>query len=139
MRKGATAGEAGRRYREFGEMLIRDQERLPNHTIVKFENVLQDAFRAAEHLFEFVNVTPRSLPKLRIKDKGHLHKDGSYSTHFGGPPQKYWFTPTEIDRFLNQDVDKQQSSYLDQEDREAFEREAKPVLEHFGYLEGPFQ
>jgi hypothetical protein len=133
MRRGASAQKVGRFYRWFGEQVIRDSDLYPNYKVVKFEDMMQAPFDTAFDLFKFTGLEPSELPKLRLKAKRVLSDGGDHETRFGDENSKYWFDREEISQMIDPTSSETQSTALSDEDRSAFEREAGPVLEHFGY------
>lgn len=132
--RGESAARAGKRYKVYIERMIEDGERYPNHTMVKFEDLLSDPFSVAEHVFEFAGLDPVRLEKLRLKPKKIMSKDGTRQTPFGEVKAKYWFTRETVGQILVKDIGKIQTNALVDEDRKAFEASAKPVLDYLGYV-----
>lgn len=133
MRRGRQPDYIGRFYRWFGERLIADSERYPKYTIVKFEDLIRDPFGVGEQLYEFADLDPRAVPKLRFKSKRVLDEDGDHETRFGEENAKYWFDRETVFELIDPTVSDNQISKLSVADRAAFEAEALPVLKHFGY------
>ena len=134
LRRGARARDVGRFYREYGEKMLARAEQSRRHRVVRFEDVLADPFGMAERLYRFAGLDPVRLPKLRIKAKPILQPDGSHQTLNAEAGQKIWLGPEEISRFLDPHVTRRQIERLTPADRQAFEAEARPILEALGYL-----
>jgi len=122
-------------YRKYVEKMLVDQERFPHYTIAKFEDILREPFGEAERLFQFADLEPVRLEKLRFKVKKVLSEDGTHQATYGEENHKYWFDRESVHELLVPNQSGVQASALSPSDRADFEREAKPVLEHFGYLE----
>lgn len=132
-RRGLSPEAAGRHYREIGEKMIEDSQRYKRYIIVKFEDVLRDPFGMASVLYKFAEVEPTKLEKLRLKTKKVLSPKGEHKTRLGEVGKKYWFTPETIHQIIVPDISNIQAQALSFADRSTFEREAKPVLDYFGY------
>lgn len=130
-----TARQRGKMYRKYVEKMLEDQERFPHYTIAKFEDILREPFGEAERLFQFADLEPVRLEKLRFKVKKVLSEDGTHQATYGEENHKYWFDRESVHELLVPNQSGVQASALSPSDRADFEREAKPVLEHFGYLE----
>ena len=130
-----TARQRGMMYRRYVEKMLEDQERFPNYTIAKFEDVLSNPFGEAERLFQFADLEPIYIEKLRFKVKKVLSEDGNHRTTYGEEDHKYWFNREDVHELLVPNQSKVQASALSPSDKADFEREAKPILERFGYLE----
>jgi len=133
MRRGSSAKRAGRKYRLIAERLIAQSEQHPNFLLLRFEDVLADPFGTASRVFEFAQLTPTRLDKLRLKAKKVTQRGDKYGVKFGELNRKYWFDQDAIGEVLQSDVSQVQSDRLSQADREAFRAEALPALKHFGY------
>ena len=125
--------EVGCLYRKYGEKMIEDSKRFPNYIIVKFEDILKNPFHEASKLYEFAELKPTTINKLRLKAKKFLVQEGELKTSFGKVHQKYWFSPEDINQIIVPDISDIQARALSATDRKAFEREAKPILDYFGY------
>jgi len=136
VRRGEDAVKVGERYATYMRRIIEDSERLKNYTIVRFEEVVRKPFETAESLYEFCELEPTRVDRLRLKSKHISSPDGGHSRTFGRVGGKYWFDRSEIQNFIDPGVDSRQSSALSVRDRRAFEQRARPVLEHFGYACG---
>ncbi len=77
------------------------------------------------------------MEKLRLKAKKFLPNGPELKTSFGEEHRKYWFGPDDIRGFLVADASEIQARELSLEDRKAFEQEAGPVLDQFGYEPAP--
>ena len=135
IRRGKNAKVNGQRYHNFCEMMINDSKRIKNYKIIKFEDILKNPFKEATKLYEFVQLEPISLKKLRLKSKKILTKDGNHKVKFGKLDAKYWFDSKSITDLINPSIDKVQIQNLSKSDRKIFEKEAKSVLKHFNYLD----
>lgn len=129
-----TAQERGAMYRKYVEKMQEDSQRYPHYTIVRLEDILEDPFGEAEKLYEFAELNPTRLEKLRFKVKKVLSESGEHRATYGEENHKYWFTRENVHELLVPDVSSVQASKLSPEDREAFEREAMAALERFGYF-----
>lgn len=129
MRRGWRAHKVGQVYREVGEIMLGAADYL----IVKFEDMVARPFAVAEQMYAFCGLEPTTLDKLRLKSKRVLSAEGAYSPRFGSANHKYWFDRTTITDLLVRTQSALQAQRLSAADRRAFEREARPILEFFGY------
>ena len=135
VRRGAHPRIAGRVYRKFGKRMINNSRKLKNYKIVKFEDIMKDPFGAATKLFQFTQLEPTSLKKLRLKSKVVLSKAGKNIVSYGTPNKKYWFDSASIFDLLDPNIPKDEAQSLSASNRKIFEAEAKPILKYFNYLE----
>ncbi len=129
-----TARQRGMMYRRYVEKMLEDQERFPHYTVAKFEDVLSDPFGESERLFHFADLEPTRIEKLRFKVKKVLSEDGNHKATYGEEDRKYWFDRENVHKLLVPNQSGVQASALSLSDRADFEKEARPVLENFGYL-----
>jgi hypothetical protein len=134
VRRGERARVAGRAYARYMGRIVEDSERLHNYRLVKFEQVLTEPFETATSLYDFCELEPRSIGKLRLKSKQTMGKDGRHTREYERTGDKYWLDHEAMRDFLDAGVDSLQAGRLNADDRKSFEREAKPVLDYLGYL-----
>ena len=135
IRRGKNAQIGGNRYRKFCEMMINDSKKIKNYKILKFEDIMRDPFVIANELYEFTQLEPISLDKLRFKSKKVITEDGTHKTKFGKLDSKYWFNRESIYNLFDQNINKIQIERLSKLDKKIFEKEAKVILEYFNYLD----
>ena len=133
IRRGKSAEEAGKAYFEIGKMMINYSKNTENYKLIKFENLLSDPFNIADQLYNYVEVEPVRLEKLRLKSKKVVYSDGKHESQFGSVDKKYWFDKKQINKFFVKDIDKTQRKLLAEKDRITFEKYAMPVLQYFDY------
>ena len=132
-RRGKSAREIARLYRRYGEMMIEDSARYPRYRLIRFEDVLADPFRVSAELNRFAGLEPAVLDRLRLKSKRVVSESGRHEARYGEENVKYWFDRETIQSALDASIDRIQVGRMTDEDRAVFEKEAKPVLDHFGY------
>ena len=137
MRRGMSANQAGRRYAGIVRRMLATRKSADTFVLVKFEEMMRDPFGTAERLFTTLGLQPTALPKLRLKSKRVLDESGEHRTRFGEEGRKYWLDPAAVAQVLDAEIDTRQESRLDPASREAFERNARGVLEELGYLDEP--
>ncbi|MFW9898236.1 MAG: sulfotransferase [Candidatus Thorarchaeota archaeon] len=133
IRRGKNAEYSGLRYRNFCEMMIKDNKKFKNYNIIKFEDVLKNPFEMASRLYKFTKLTPISLEKLRFQVKKILTVDG-HKIKFGKERAKYWFDHETVNDLLNPNINKIQIQNLSAENRKIFEKNTKSILKYFNYL-----
>lgn len=134
IRRGKNAKVSGIRYRKYCQTMIEDTKRIKNYKIIKFEEMLKDPFKMATILYDFAQLNPISIKKLRLKSKKILRKDGNHHVKFGKLDAKYWFDFKNINDLINTDINKVQIQSLSKSDKLIFENEAKSILKFFNYL-----
>ncbi len=133
MRRRRSADEAGRVYRKIGLEMIALENKYSNYRIFKFEDVCQDPFGMTEQMHRFCQLRPITWEKVRLKAKRVILANGCHDTRIGEENGYYWLDKEAIKDFIDPNINKRQQDQLSQEDLKAFERHARPVLEHFGY------
>lgn len=134
-RRGVPPKKAGKLYARFVEQIVNDQAKFPQYKIVKFEDVLQSPFDMAETLFQFIQESPATLPKLRIKVKNTVNLKQKHETHYGELNRKYWFSRDTIGEIIKYDINRLQANGLSAQERALFRQEAREALAYFSYEE----
>jgi hypothetical protein len=133
IRRGLSAEESAKYYTKYIRLLIEQEQIFDNYKIVRFEKVIADPFCAAEHIYDFLELKPPTIPKLRLKSKRVIGTNGAHKLRYGQLNAHYWFDREEIKNFLDIDIDKTQSNRLSKNDCEIIQYYAKDELEHFEY------
>jgi len=133
MRRGGTAAEAGKLYYRISEEMKRNADTIPRFKLIRFEDILERPFDAAEELFKFIDVQPLQLDKLRFKSKKIINKHGNHKVKFGNENRKYWFDKDCIGQILYPNVNQAQVDRLSGKVIREFNLEAEPALKYFGY------
>ncbi len=133
-RKSFSPSQSGRLYREIGEAIITYSQKYKRYKIIKFEDMVADPFDMASKLYQFAQLNPTTTEKLRFKTKRVMSKAGEHKPVFGQENNKYWFSPETIHEIIVPDISNTQAGSLSVSDKKIFEKEAMPVLEHFGYI-----
>lgn len=123
MRAGRTASSAGKKYRRVREAFdaLKQKEQV---LVVQFEEVIADPFGLATRLFEFCQLEPTRLTKLRFKSKATVAKDGSHQARFGSKNRKYWLSADEVEKLFDKKIDQTQAQLIASEDSYAFRKAA---------------
>jgi len=132
-RRGRSTEISGRHYRKIAKTMIEDSKKYDHYIIMKFEDILRDPFGTASKLYEYTELEPTELEKLRLKAKRVLSKEREHKVEFGKEGGKYWFNRDTIRKKLVPNISDIQSQVLPSSDRKIFEREARPILDYFGY------
>ena len=133
VRRGKTAGQAGRLYYRVSKEMKRYADLIPRFKMIRFEDILRRPFDVAEDLFAFAEVHPRHLERLRLKSKRVIGNEGEHSVAFGTENRKYWFDRNSISQLLDPNVNQRQIDRLSSAMIDEFNREAGSALEFFGY------
>lgn len=133
LRRGNKAKHNGWLYNHYTRYMFSLQKRYPHVRFWKFEDVLNDLFKIAQEFFEFSELKPTELEKLRLKVKSVIKKDGTRSTTYKGRGSKHWFSRETIHELIVPNQSDIQASLLSDADRNDFEYYAKAVLEKLGY------
>lgn len=133
LRRGNAAKRNGWLYNHYTEYMFGLQERFPHVRFWKFEDVLNDPFKIAQEFFEFAELEPTQLDKIRLKVKSVIKKDGTRSTTYGASGSKHWFSPETITDLIEPNQSAIQAKLLSDADRADFEYYAKAALEKLGY------
>lgn len=104
-----------------------------NFKLIHFEDILKDPFKMSSVLYQFLNLCPVQLNKLRLKSKKIINKDGNHEEAFGIDGQKYWFDRENIHEIIDPDVNKNQLKNLPPEAILIFNEQASKALKLFGY------
>ena len=134
MRRGMTPKKAGKRYRIIGEKIIKDSKKYDNYIIVRFEDVVKEPFKIANEIFEFCQLQPSKLNKLRLKAKKIINEEGEQKCRYGVEDGRYWININEVNKFINQKINDIQKEKLSKQDLKEFEIYAKPILQYFKYI-----
>lgn len=133
VRRGRTAQDAARLYRQMSKEMQRCASIVPRFTMIHFEDVIQRPFEVARDLFAFVDVQPCELEMLRLKAKRIINDRGEHSVAFGSEDRKYWFSKGNIDQIIDSEIDQTQMARLTDKMLDEFNDEAGAALAFFGY------
>ncbi len=133
IRRGKDAKICGIRYRLYCQMMIRDSKKIKNYKIIKFEDILRNPFLEASKLYEFTNLEPINLEKMRFKSKKILTKAGNHSVKFGKLNEKYWLDQKSITELIDPNINAIQKNNLSSTDKKIFKKEVRLILEYFNY------
>ena len=133
VRRGGDASKAGGFYQQYAYVMLRQADRLGRYHFLRLEDVLADPFGVAEQLFEFAQLEPTTLPKLRLKSKRVLGHRGDHKVRYGVENSKYWFDREEIREILDPRISDIQAARLDSVNRRVFAEKAASALSAFGY------
>lgn len=126
--------EFGLMYKRYYEMMLNYSKSIKNFIIIKFEDIIEDPFHVASKLFEFANLDPKNLKKMRLNMKKRLTNNGSHKVKFGVENTKYWFNPQNIRQLIDPNINEIQIKHLTEFNKKIFETNAKPILKYFNYL-----
>jgi hypothetical protein len=133
IRRGKTVSEIGNLYYQISEKMKKLSDQIPRFRFIKFEDIIEKPFSMAEELFDFTEVTPVSLEKLRFKSKKVISREGDHQVKFGNEHRKYWFDRSTIHQILDPNINKKQMERLSPEMIREFNKESGSALEFFGY------
>jgi hypothetical protein len=133
VRRGNKAERNGWLYKHYVDYMFGLQERYPNVRFWKFEDVLNDPLGKAQEIYEFAQLEPTKLDKIRLKVKPVTKQDGSRATTYRGHGSKYWFSRETISELIVPNQSDIQASLLSQIDRANFEKNALAALQKLGY------
>lgn len=133
IRRGKSAIEAARIYRQMALDVQMYQKMIPKFKIIRFEEVINDPFRASERLFRFLGTEPFELDKLRLKSKKVIRKSGLHDATFGEIDHKYWFNRDSIGSVLDTRINNVQISRLTPRMIDDFNHVASDALSFFGF------
>lgn len=133
IRRGRSPEKAGWYYRTYVERMINDSQRYKNYKIIKFEDTLSMPFLIASQLYEFAQLTPTKLDKLRLESKKVFNANGEHQAKFGKVRRKYWFSEDTIFEMLDPNISRIQADNLSVKDKQKFEEHARSVLDYFNY------
>jgi len=132
-RRGRSAKRAGWYYRTYVERMINDSQKYNNYIIVKLEDTLREPFPTASKLYEFAQLSPPRLDKLRLESKKVFNANGVHQAKFGEARKKYWFTEDKVFDILDADISQRQAGNLSIQDKKEFDKQAASVMEYFDY------
>lgn len=136
MRRGWTAGEAGRMYETVCRKMINDSMTLPNYHIVRFEDMVSDPVGFMKKIYACASLDEGKVEKVRLQAKRTMNSDGTRSYAFGGSTDRetHWFSIHELGKYVRNDVNKNQIERLGPENSGIFLKEAHNSMEKLGYL-----
>jgi hypothetical protein len=136
VRRGWTAGDAGRMYETVCQKMLQDSRIIPNYHIVKFEEMVSDPVGFMKKIYSYAGLDADRVEKVRLQAKRSMNSDGTRSYTFGGSKDRetHWFTLDELGAYMRNDVNANQIQQLGTENREFFLSQAKDSMEKLGYL-----
>ncbi len=133
IRRGMSASDAGKIYNRIYEEIKRLSNIISKYKLIKFEDVVEDPFGISKELFQFVDVNPKALKKLRFKSKKVVSEQGKHKIRFGEEHRKYWVDEDNVSNIIDKKIGEKQIRLLSSKDIKSFNREAKSALLYFGY------
>lgn len=132
-RRGRSIDSFADLYCDVADQMQYYSKTLKHFKLVRFEDMLNDPFKIARELFEFLDCKPFELEKLRLKSKKVITKTGNHTTNFGEENEKYWFDRTNITDLIKPNVNSNQIKKLLPEEIILFNNKVTEAMEYFGY------
>lgn len=133
LRRGHRVQKNARLYAHYMTFLHDRVQARPNWMQIKFEDVLRTPFACAGQMFEFAQLDPPALDKLRLKVKKVVNAQGERITYFGDPGGKHWFSRDTIHDLLNPAQSTVQFDRLTAADKTLIAAEIDGVMARLGY------
>ena len=133
IRRGATLDQFLSLYRDIYDKIKYYNQTLSNFKHIKFENVLEDPFEIARELFDFTEMEPEQLEKIRLKSKKIVMNEGEYTTGFGKENEKYWFDKDQIRQILDPAINNRQMKSLSAKDISKISVSSADILTYYKY------
>ena len=136
VRRGWTAGDAGRLYETVCQKMIQDSRTIPNYHILKFEEMVSDPVGFMKDIYAYAGLDFAKVQKVRLQAKKSMNEDGTRSYTFGGSKDRetHWFTLEELRNYVRKGVNENQIDRLSIQDRDAFLKQARRSMEILGYV-----
>lgn len=120
-------------YNRIAGKMLEDAEKLPRYHLIKFEDLLKEPLDSVKKLYQWTDLNPAKVTKLRFKAKPHLKADGSHGSDLQ-IGQHYWFAPDELGNFFETDINSLQATRLDEKERATIIEIAGDTLRRLNYL-----
>lgn len=133
LRRGRPVAETAELYKRVGKKMSQYAKRTKKSMFVTFEEILSDPFSLSEKLYQFADLKPETLNKLRLKSKKVVNKEGRSEPAFGEADRKYWFDRNSIQEIIVPDINQKQVSTLSPEQIRTFNEIAADTLIDFSY------
>jgi hypothetical protein len=133
MRRGESIKDFAQQFQNMADEMKSLKQKLKHFKLVRFEDMINDPFEMSRDLFEYLECTPLTLDKLRLKSKKVVMKDGTHNQTFGTAGNKYWFDSESIRKIIKKDVNKNQIQNLNHSQISDFNSIAGDALNYFGY------
>ena len=133
LRRGRSAVEIGRRYRQLGDKMVHDAERLPRYRIFRFEDLMHDAHGYLRQLYQHAQLDVQRLKRVRMQLRRVMDATGNHRLTSGAEWDVVWLDVANFDTFFQQRVNQNQIQRLSAADRNAFLDEAGATMERLGY------
>lgn len=123
MRRGCDPYEAGNWYRYIVEMMISDFLRREDDILfIKFQDVLLDPISTTKLIYKFLGLNELELSEFHLKLKKILTREGTHEVLNGLEGEMRWIPQTDIEEFIDSEVDIRQRESLSVSDSRAFRR-----------------
>lgn len=132
-RRGKDIDDSARHYKEMAGLFDQYSEKTKKSKMIKFEDVIENPFKVANELFEFLDIKPTELELLRFKSKKIVNTKGEHNVTFGKENKKYWVSDQEVKDFIDPDVNKNQLKYINSDQISIFNNLSGEALSSFGY------
>jgi hypothetical protein len=132
-RRGMSIQKSAENYVSVGNYMLELKNKHNRCTIIKFEDILECPFTMSSNLFEFINLNPYELEKIRLKSKKVVKNSNVHEVPYGTNEKKYWFSKDQISQILDPEINKKQISNLKADQIKEFNDIAGQQLTEFGY------
>ena len=133
-RRGHKTRKVAERYKQYVDFLLEQEKSCPNFILIRFEDIISAPFVIANQIYDFIQVNPVKLQKLRLKAKRILTQDGNHKTPSNRVEgEHYWFNEKKIKEFLDGKVNERQEEALSLKSREIFSEVCRESMKRIGY------
>lgn len=133
IRRGKSVRETAVLYNRITNEMRTYEKRLSRYKMIKFEEVLRNPFDMGAKLFEFAEMEPTRIEKIRLKSKKLIKSNSEHGVAFGRLNKKYWVSRSEIRDILDLDINKRQAQRLKPEMILEFNAVAGESMKYLGY------
>lgn len=133
VRRGMDIQKSAALYSEVGQKMSQLHESHNRSLYIRFEDVIKDPFKISEQLYEFIEVEPTKVDRLRLKSKSIINDKLKEAPRFGEVDRKYWFGREDVVNLLDSQINQKQIAQLELSQIKAYNQIAAEQLKSFGY------
>lgn len=128
------ASDFAKVYKNVGEKIIHDTNKIHNYHLVRYEDIVADPVHWIQEIYHKLGLSMESVPKIRIITKKVMSTSGQHKFVQGEKKQLLWFKMEDFGNYLQKDVNEAQIKNLSESDKKVFLKIAGPTMEKLRYI-----
>ena len=132
-RRGVGVERAGEIYKSVVEKIIFNSRELSDYHLVKYEDMVQDPYEFMKKIYTYAKLDVDKVNKVRLQSKKIMGTDGKRRSLKGEDRQLFWYNPSELNKIIKPNINKNQIKQLNPEIKNKFLLIAGETMEKLNY------